>query len=429
MIRNEKLESGLEVVHYPVAGTHFVDIALAIGVGSRFEPARLMGISHFTEHILFRGCRRLPTSYELNLAFDRIGDGLNAMTYKEFTMLTTRVPREELGRALDWMAAVVDEPLFQDIETEREIILEEILEELDEKGEDVDLDNISRKRVFGRHPLGYPVLGRPRTLKNITREALEAFHREFYRRSNMVLAVAGGATWEETRAHARARFGVDPVSKAAAAPAAEPAPAAENLRFGAHFVADKGSQVSVAFSFLMPGETHSGELARVFLSRVLDDGISSRLQRTVCERRGLLYNISTGIESFTDVALFDIEFSVSPKKLHEVVEVILAELRLLKEELVGEEEFNVVRERFRRDIYSASESSRAMASLLAEAFLLRLPMPVDPKEYEGLINELTPEAVRNEARKAFRAECCSFVAKGKLSVGQRTAISRLIKKL
>ena len=191
MIQNTKLGSGLEVVHYPIPQTRFVEIALAVGIGTRYESKRLMGISHFTEHILFRGCRLLPTSYQLNLEFDRIGDGLNAMTGKEFTMFTTKVPSEEMANALKLLAGVVSEPLFRDVDTERGIILEETLEELDEKGADSDIENISRKLIFGEHTLAYPVLGRPETIKNITESELMDFHASHYLPNNMVLAVAG----------------------------------------------------------------------------------------------------------------------------------------------------------------------------------------------------------------------------------------------
>ncbi|MBI3558265.1 MAG: insulinase family protein [Deltaproteobacteria bacterium] len=439
MIQNIKTSSGLELAHFSLPHTRFVDIALAIGVGSRHEQKRLMGISHFTEHILFRGCRTLPTSYQLSLEFDRIGEGLNAMTGREFTMFTTRVPNEELARALKLLAGVVSEPLFRDVDTERGIILEEILEELDEDGKDDDLDNISRKFIFGDYPLGYPVLGRPETVKNITESELMDFHATYYLLSNMSLAVAGGASWAKCKQAVEDAFGRRFIRPAAPSSARGrmPAPARarpseiklKDLRSGIHFVEGSGSQVEVIFSFFIPGERAPGEMARMFLSRVLDDGISSRLQRTVCERRGLLYDISSGSESFTDVGLFDVQFSVSTQKLVEVVEVVVAELRLLGRELIGAEEFGIVRERFRRDGYSTAESARGMATLMSEVYLLRLPLPLEPREHEARINELTPQAVRDEAARAFRFDHCAFVAKGDVSPAQRRAIRRILKRL
>ena len=434
MIQNIKLSSGLELVHCPIPQTRFVDIALAVAVGSRHEQKRLMGISHFTEHILFRGCRTLPTSYQLNLEFDRIGEGLNAMTGREFTMFTTKVPTEELAKALKFLAGVVSEPLFRDIDTERGIILEETLEELDEDGKDDDIDNISRRLIFGDHPLGYPVLGRPETIKNITEPELMDFHASNYLPSRMVLSVAGGSAWNKCKQAAEEAFGRRFIRTSAVAKNRGRANSIRELKIkdlipGLHFAKGSGSQVEVILSFFIPGERAPGELARMFLSRVLDDGISSRLQRTVCERRGLLYDISCGAESFTDVGLFDVQFSVSTQKLVEVVEVVVAELRLLSNELVGADELGIIRDRFRRDVYATSESSRGMATLMAEAFLLRLPLPLEPRDYDARITELTAEAVRDEAARAFRFERCAFVAKGDVSPAQRRSIRRILKRL
>ncbi len=435
MIQNIKLASGLDLVHFGITHTRFVEIALAVGVGSRYEQKRLMGISHFTEHILFRGCRTLPTSYQLSLEFDRIGEGLNAMTGREYTMFTTKVPVEELGKALKLLAGVVSEPLFRDVDTERGIILEEKYEELDEDGHDDDIDNISRKFIFGEHPLGFPVLGRPDTIKNITESELMDFHASNYLPGNMALAIAGGASWGKCKQAAEEAFGrrfIRTAQRPRASGRAVPASRElkiKDLKAGIHYVSGTGSQVEVVLSFFIPGERAPGEMARMFLSRVLDDGISSRLQRTVCERRGLLYDISSGSESFTDVGLFDVQFSVSSQKLVDVVEVLVAELRLLSDELVGPEEFTIVRDRFRRDVYATAESAHGMATLMAEVYLLKLPMPLEPREHEARISELTPEAVRDEASRAFRFDHCAFVAKGAVSTAQRRSIRRILKRL
>lgn len=426
MIQNTRLDCGLELVHHDASHTRFVEIALSVGVGSRYEPKELSGICHFIEHMLFRGCEALPSSYQLNLAFDRIGDGLNAMTYKEFTLFTTRVPAESAGRAFELLAAVLGRPLFNDIDTEREIILEEILEELDATGRESDVEVISRKKIFGDHALARPVLGRSNTVKKLSIQELRDFHGKFYVPSNMVLAVSGAITWEQTKDLANRAFSQYPEFNQELGSYADGTPLP---RAGVHLVKDKASQAQVLLSFFMPGEQTPGELSRLFLTRVLDDGISSRLQRTVCERRGLLYDISCSIESFTDIALFDVQFAVSPQKLVQVVELVLGELRLLKRELVGPDEFSVVRDRFTRDVQEMAESSKQMAALMAEAFLLKLPMPLDSDEYLARINEMTPQAVRATAEQAFAREQCAVTVKGKMSVAQVRDIKSLLKAL
>lgn len=424
MIRNTRLKCGLELVHHYLPHTRFVEIALGVGVGSRYEPKKLSGISHFIEHMLFRGCERLPSSYQLNFEFDRIGDGLNAMTYKEFTLYTTKVPAQHLNRALDLMAQVLGHPLFNEIDTERGIILEEILEELDENGNECDIENISRRKIFGDHPLARPVLGRSQTVKRLKTADLREFHARHYVTSNMVLAISGAVPWNQCKTAADLAFARYPLKGHGGVETPE---SASKPRPGLYFIEGKGSQTEVLISFSMPGEQDPGELSRLFLSRVLDDGISSRLQRTVCERRGLLYDISCGIESFTDVALFDVQFSVSSSKLLEVVELVMGELTTLKREVVGSEEFMVVRDRFTRDVQETSESTRHMSSLMAEAFLLKLPMPIDSQEYQERIKETTPDNVRTVARQAFMPANCSLTVKGRVSAAQKKKLVRLVK--
>ena len=424
MVRNSRLKCGLELVHHYVPHTRFVDIALGVGVGSRYEPKKLSGISHFIEHMLFRGCERLPSSYQLNFEFDRIGDGLNAMTFKEFTLYTTKVPVENLSRALDLMAEVLGRPLFNDIDTERGIVLEEILEELDERGRETDIENISRTKIFGDHPLARPVLGRSQTVKRLKVSDLRDFHARHYVASNMVLAISGAVPWNQCKTAADVAFARYPLKGHGGVETPEPAP---KPRPGLNCIDSKGSQAEVLISFTMPGEQDPGELSRLFLSRVLDDGISSRLQRTVCERRGLLYDISCGIESFTDIALFDVQFSVSSSKLLEVVRLVMGELVVLKRELIGNDEFTVVRDRFTRDVQESSESTRNMSALMAEAFLLKLPMPIDSEEYQGRIKETTPENVQAVARQAFNRGNCSVTVKGRVSAAQKKALLTLMK--
>jgi predicted Zn-dependent peptidase len=164
----------------------------------------------------------------------------------------------------------------------------------------------------------------------------------------------------------------------------------------------------------------------MFLSRVLDDGLSSRLQRAMCERKGLLYNISCGIESFTDISLFDIEFTVSAGKLAEVTGLVAAELERLKKERMSRDEFEMVRDRFMRDIYSNAENPRSMANLLAEAFLLKLPFPIEPNEADGFLKYLTPKIIQDEAKRCFDFSKTMFVCKGRVPAAQRKATERVL---
>ncbi len=429
-LQTRRLSSGLGLVVYPIRSTKFIEIALGIGVGTRYEPEHLAGIAHFVEHILFRGCEKFQTSFELNRTFDSISDGLNAFTHKEYTVYQTRVFHDALKPAIEAIASVVGEPLFKDVDIERGIILEELLEDLDEQGRQASLENIARKLTFGNHSLGRNVLGTKSSLKRIQLEDLKYFHSQFYQPNNMVLVLCGDIRIEKIATHidrifldifgrrtfrsSKPVFGEDYVE-------------VKHTKNRIEFITDpSASQAEVLMTFRAPGERRPGVLERMFLSRILDDGLSSRLQRKVSEQRGLVYNISTSIEAFTDVSLFDIEFTVSKKKLTTVISAIFEELQDLRRQKISEDEFNHVKRRFEHDVLATSENARAMSQVLAEAFTLKLPFPVDPAEYIGQLQHLTREKILREARRLFQANAFSLYIKGpRLTAKQKSDIQCL----
>ena len=173
-----ELSTGERVISEHVPGVRSVALGFWVGAGSRDEPDARAGVSHFIEHLLFKGSSRY-TAQEIAEVFDELGGELNAATSRETTVVYARVPDDRLDTALDVMADMVYRPSFDELDSEREVVLEEIAM-VEDTPHDL-VHDIAAEAVFGGHPLGRPVIGRAEVISTVSRRALSAYHRRAYR--------------------------------------------------------------------------------------------------------------------------------------------------------------------------------------------------------------------------------------------------------
>src|SRR5262245_11577036 len=174
------LGNGLKLVLVPQPAVHRAVASLYLRVGSRFETAEDNGISHFLEHMVFRGTPSLPSAHDQALAFERLGATLYAATHVDHGVMTVSVPPANLDRVLALLGEVAVAPRFTDIEVERGIVREEILEDLDDEGRDIDADNLARALIYEHHPLGFTITGGLETLSRFDERMLRAHHGRHY---------------------------------------------------------------------------------------------------------------------------------------------------------------------------------------------------------------------------------------------------------
>lgn len=442
------MKNGLRLVSAYVKGTAFVDLSIAVRAGSRYEAPLQGGMSHLLEHMIYRGSKQFPSSHFLNHALETIGDALEGGTTREFTIYSIQFLPENLDRVLQILGDLFREPLLEDVETEKGIVFEEMLEELDEKGRESDLENIARKHLFGDHGLGCPVLGRKNTLSGVTREDLRAFFQEYYQPDNMVIAAAGNIDSGRFFKAVNAEFGVrdsqmpeelafvesrqsfeidqsfgaiDPVSLVPdRLPSGAQGPVIE-LRNKA------SSQTEVLMSFVAEGERSSDFFTQMALERVLDDGLSSRLQRSLCERKGLLYDIGVTLDGYTDIGVVDFAFKIVEERASVALEEIFRELKALKTELLDPQELSKVKARFHREVIGLFESSRHLAVRMAESQLLGLKIPLNEDEWKKRIEALTAEDIRSVARKIFVPERMVAVLEGEIPKADKEKLIGILK--
>src|SRR5580704_7279533 len=190
--RTALIANGLRVVVVPQPWLHRATVALWARVGSRFETREDNGISHFLEHMIYRGTRRVPSAHAVNLAFERLGGSLYASTQVDHGIFSVSLPPESLDEASALFGEVLSQPAFLDMDIERGIVLEEILEDVDDEGRQVDADNLSRALIYEDHPLGFTITGTESQVQSFDEAALRKHHARHYTSDNVVLVFSGG---------------------------------------------------------------------------------------------------------------------------------------------------------------------------------------------------------------------------------------------
>jgi predicted Zn-dependent peptidase len=365
--------SGLTVVTEPMADVRSVALGFWVSVGSRDEPPSAAGASHFLEHLLFKGTPR-RSAREIAEVIDGVGGEMNAFTAKDHTAFYVRVLVKDLEIALDVLCDIMWDPAFrpEEVEAERQVILEELLMRGDEP-EDL-VQELLAEALYPDHPLGREVLGSDETVGAMTADDLRRFHVERYRPGAMVLAAAGAIEHEAIVAAVDERFersgrpsgGDRPVRTAPTAPAAP-------------FVGQRRrtEQAHLALALPTVHRHHPDRFAVAQLAHILGGGVSSRLFQEVRERRGLAYSVYAYRVSYDDAGALVIYAGTAPKRATEVIDVLAEELDRL-ESGVSDRELEVARGGLVGSMALGLEDSGARMSRIGKSLLVHgRVLPVD----------------------------------------------------
>src|SRR5437867_9845790 len=189
-VHKSVLPNGLRVVTIELPHLHSGMIAAYVRAGSRHEDSRSNGVSHFLEHLFFRGCQGHPDGRTMNALVEDAGGSLNGVTTRDHGYYYSPIHPERLETPIAVLGEMLARPLFKEIELEREVILEEILDEVDEKGRDIDIDNLSKRALFEGHPLGQKIAGTRESVSGLREDDLREHHARAYGARNLVLCAA-----------------------------------------------------------------------------------------------------------------------------------------------------------------------------------------------------------------------------------------------
>jgi predicted Zn-dependent peptidase len=363
-----ELDSGLRVVSERIDTVRSVALGFWVRTGSRDETVSEAGVSHFLEHLLFKGTKRF-SSTEIDQIFDGMGAEINAGTGKETTSVYSRFLDQHLERAFDVMADMVLRPAYPDIDSERQVVIEEIAMYEDEPSDKVH--DVLAEAVFGDHPLGRPVIGRADVIANVPVPEIAAYHGERYAPSNLVISGAGNIEHDKL---------VDMVRKASEAglPSADGArvlaPAPDHAEPRMCFFQKQTEQYHVTLG--APGIPRADE--RRFALRILDTilggSTSSRLFQEVREKRGLAYAVYSYSSQYLDSGQIGMYVGTRPDNVPEAMEVIATELRKLREDGVAPDELERAKENVKGRTVLSMESMLARMNRLGSSVLTGIPL-------------------------------------------------------
>jgi predicted Zn-dependent peptidase len=407
---------GVKVVTERVPSVRSVALGFWIAAGSVLESDSEAGISHLLEHMLFRGTERFG-SQEIDEIFDAMGAEVNAGTDKDTTSLYTRVLDRHLERAFDVMSDMMWHPRFGELETEREVVLEEIAMYEDDP-QDRAFDQLGRA-IFGSHPLGRPVIGTAEVVGAATREQLAAYHAERYRPQSIVIAAAGSLDHDELVEMARA---VEiPPSDGPAAALSLPAPEFERR---ISFLEKDTEQYHVCIGGAGIARDDERRFALRVLEGVLGGTSSSRLFQEVRERRGLAYSVFCFSNLYAHTGEVGIYVGTRPDKLAEALTVLAAELERAVEDPAGEEELVRSQENLKGRMALALESTGARMSRLGTSVLNDLPI-LSIEELIARIDAVDIDALRELSRQVLHSSRLSVAGVGPDEAVFRAAIEPL----
>jgi predicted Zn-dependent peptidase len=406
-LRRTVLPNGLIVLTERMDYLRSVAMGVWIKSGSRCEPAETNGISHFVEHMLFKGTRS-RSAQRIAREMDSIGGNLDAFTSKETICFNVKSLAEHVPPALDVLTDMVLNPLFAatDIERERGVILEEI--KIDEDNPDVLVHEIFTQSFWKGHPLGKPILGTTETVKHLAQDHLFAYHNDRFHSGNMIFTAAGNLDHDQFTAAVQEKF-ASLASGKAAADLTAPSPSARII------LRNKKSleQVQICLGVPSPPITDENRYATLLLNTVLGGGMSSRLFQTIREERGLAYSVYSDVNPYRDTGNLCVYAGTSSDKALESVCLIVAELRKLKETPVGSEELTRAKDQVKGNILLGLESSNSrMANLARQEMYFQQFFTAD--EIIARIDQVNSAQVQAMAQRLFRPEAIAVTLLGRL---------------
>lgn len=398
--------NGLRLLTSSMPHTHSVAISIYVGAGSRYETADLSGISHFIEHMCFKGTRKRPTAQLISETIDGVGGMLNAATDREFTVFYAKAARPHLELALDVLCDLILTPLFDpgEFEKERKVILEELASVADSPAQQADL--LLDALLWPGQPLGWDVAGTRETIEAMTRDAAVAYLARQYVPNNIVVSIAGNVQHHEIVELLQGTLG----SVATGQPG-DWFPAEDGQEAPRCSVLYKRTeQTHVAMALRGIPLNHPDRYALDLLSVLFGEGMSSRLFLELREKQGLCYEVNTYVTHFLDTGSFGVYAAVDPSKGRVAVRALIAELQRLREG-VPEDELRKAKELAKGRMLLRMEDTRAVSGWLGSQEIL-LGEVRSPEEVVGRIDAVTVYDMHRVIDDILRKESLSLAIVG-----------------
>ncbi|MBN1161269.1 MAG: insulinase family protein [Dehalococcoidales bacterium] len=402
------LDNGLRLITSPMPHTRSVAVNFFIGTGSRYESEAQGGVSHFIEHLCFKGTQKRPTPRDISSVIEGVGGMINAGTDKELTVYWCKVAQPHFLSALDVLADILLNSRFDpaEIEKERQVIIEEINMSLDSPAQRVSmlLDDV----LWPGHPLGRDIAGKKETVAAMSREMILDYMAGQYQPQNTVVSIAGAIDQQEA---------VDAVTKATAAWKKGRTHAGYTPYMpgpGKRVLIEKRGTEQTQMCLALPGISmkHPDRFKLDLLNIILGEGMSSRLFAEIRDKLGLAYSIQSYSEHFLDTGDMVISAGVDNKNVTVAIKAVLAELARLKDG-VPDDEINKAKELFKGRILLRMEDSRSVAGWMgSQEILMGEILSVD--QVIAIMDAINPEELQKVAQETLKGEGLKLAAVGNI---------------
>lgn len=407
MFTLDKLSNGLPLLVAPTEGTSAVTVLVFAGAGSRYEVQGNRGISHFLEHMFFKGGNKYKNAAEVSMAIDGVGGDFNAFTGKEYAGYYVKVAAEKVELACDVLSDMLLHATFppEEIEKERGVIIEEYRMYQDTPMYQAGWD--FETLMYGDQPLGWDTIGTEQVIRSVTQADFQKHKDELYTPDNLVVTFAGKIEHEKAKALAEKAFGSISGKKATAfksvkAHKGDPVALTTKQTEQAHLVLGVEGVSAV----------HDDHFAQKLLSVILGGSMSSRMFLRIREARGLCYYISTSTDSYLDTGLFSTRAGVDQSRLHEAISAIMTEYKDVASNGITAEELQRGKDFLKGKITLSLEDSEERAHFFGKQALLYSEVR-DLPTYMQKVEAVTVEQVNALAKRILQPELTKLVVIGK----------------
>lgn len=407
MYSKQTLKNGLTILKVPIPSAKSVLVDIFVKTGSRQEAARISGVSHFLEHLFFKGSRKYPTAQQLSHALDAIGAEYNANTGKEHTQFYIKAAKKHFQFIFEILTDMLQNPVFapEEIEREKGVVIEEINMYQDTPMRHVE--DVLEELMWPRQPLGRNIAGRKETVKKINRRDILSYVKTFYQPPNMILAI-GGAYPELAAAQLLKKYW-------AALPARKfPGwSKAKSIQLNPRLKLEgkKTEQYHLALGFRSYHYNHPDYIPQIVLATILGGGMSSRLFTEIRERRGWAYYVKAAPANYQDTGNFVIQAGVKLEVLSEVVRTIISQLQKLKTESLSARELQKAKEYLKGTLTLSLEAGEARLGWYLEQAAFRKKI-LEPQSAFHLIDQVKEQDIQRVAKDVFQPQKFSLAIIG-----------------
>ncbi len=414
------LDNGLRVITIPEENSLAVTVLVLVEAGSKYESKDMSGVSHFLEHMCFKGTKNRPKAILISGELDSIGAQYNAFTGHELTGYYAKVAPNHFEKAIDIVSDLYLNPLFDENEIEKEkgVICEEInmYEDLPQH----KVQDLIMQALYGEQPAGRSIAGEKENVKKLTKDDIYGYREEHYVPSATTVVVAGNFKEEDALKSIKDKFSSMKMGKKSGK-----VPVSDEQKIPGMVLKDKSSdQTHLVLAFRSFDAKDERNYAIDVLSQVMGGSMSSRLFQRIREDMGAAYYIRSGNNYFTDHGFFEASAGADNTRAEDVIRAILEEAVKLKKEYISEEELSRGKESIIGNLFLGLETSDSLANFYGSHELIRGEI-ITPEEYAEKIRKVTKEDIRNVANDIFREDGLNLALIGPM--GDRENFVKILK--